>query len=590
MAEATHPHPRRTRRTAVTVVVVALIVVIGAAAWLGVRGWLAKAELEQIQSAKADLSQAVGAHDVDAVSAALASVHAHAERAADLTVDPIWRATEGLPLLGANTAAVRVSAESMRDLTASALPLVGMMAADHAASTPGLDLSSLGDLAAPLRTVADAAATAQAQLAAVRLDALLPPLREGVGELQTLVDDAAPLLDQAATAITIAPGMFGAGGDRTLLVMVQNTAEVRTGGGVTGSFIAVHAAGGHLSIGEHADSTEFRRGAVTSVPLPAELTAMYGPNVGDYVTNITVTPDFDLSARLASAWWQTLGRTAPDTVISIDPAVLSALLQITGPLTLSDGTTVDAGTVNNEILVRPYLEQTQTGQTLIQTDLTQRLFDRLLVTPFDATRWAAALAAPVADGRVSVWSAHADEEAVLAAGPFGGTLARVRHGGPDTVGVYFNDVTTGKMDSFVDTTIDVSSRVCRADGVAEVAVSVTLVNTATGTARAFPASMTGAANPSLPGDVTTDVTVTAPSGWFLGGVQQGGAAVPSTDVDADGEGPSSVARVLLAPGQSTTTIFHLLVGEGGSPPSPTIVHTPMMNPVTLESTAAGPCG
>ena len=65
--------------------------------------------------------------------------------------------------------------------------------------------------------------------------------------------------------------------------------------------------------------------------LPTELTALYGPTFGRYVTNITVTPDFDLSARLASAWWQTLAQPAPDAIVSIDPIVLRALLRITGP-------------------------------------------------------------------------------------------------------------------------------------------------------------------------------------------------------------------------------------------------------------------
>ena len=272
----------------------------------------------------------------------------------------------------------------------------------------------------------------------------------------------------------------------SLLVMVQNAAEARTGGGITGSFIEVRATDGKLSVGAHADSASFARSAPPAMELPTELTALYGPTFGRYVTNITVTPDFDLSARLASAWWQTLAQPAPDAIVSIDPIVLRALLRITGPLTLSDGPVVDTASVIEQMLVRPYLERTPLEQTAMQSDLTPHLFETLLDTPFDVAAWAQALAEPVAQGRVSVWSAHADEQAVLAEGPLAGTLARYRAAGDDAIGVYFNDATTGKLDTFLDVQVDPSTRVCRADGVAEVEVAVTLQSTLTDAARTYP--------------------------------------------------------------------------------------------------------
>lgn len=583
VAEAAADAPRRRRRIATLAGVLVLGALLAALAWVGVRGWLAKGELEQVQEGRGALSAAIAARDSTALATAVADTHAHAVRAAELTSDPLWHAAEILPLVGANATAARVSAESVRDLSAAATPLVEALQHDADAASPGLDLSLLDTMGAPLRTAADAATDAEARLSALDQAALLPPLRSGVASLLTMITGAAPMLGQAADIAAVAPAMLGSNGPREFLVMVQNTAEARTGGGITGSFIAVHAADGRLSIGEHADSSSFTHGApAVARSLPDEVTSLYGADVGEHVTNITVMADFDTSARLASAWWQTLGYAAPDTVISIDPAVLAALLRVTGPITLGDGTVVDADTVTHTILVRPYLEQSQEGQTAIQTDLTQRLFEHLLATPFDAAAWAGALAAPVAEGRVSIWSAHDDEEATLASGPFGGTLARYRAAGDDAIGVYFNDTTTGKMDTFLDAEVGVGTRVCRADGVAEVDVSVTLTNTAPADARSYPPSMAGAANPSLPGDVTTDVTVTVPTGWFFGGVRTGDAAVASTDVPS--RNPSSLARVLLAPGQSQTTVFRFLADEAGETPTPTVVHTPMMNPVTIAPT------
>lgn len=571
------------------IILVVLAALVAMAAWLGVRGWLAKGELEQLQAIKPALSQAISAHDTGALSAALDDAHAHAARAADLTGDPLWRATEGLPVVGANTAAVRVAAESLRDVSGAALPLAGELTnvGGDADAAGGIDLSGLGRLAAPLRAAADAAADAQTRLGALDTGALLAPLCSGITDLDQLVTSVVPLLDQAVRAVTVVPTMLGSEGDRTILVMVQNPAEARTGGGITGSFISLLASAGHLRLGDHATSSDFARGAV-SATFPEEITALYGADVGDFVMNVTVTPDFDTSAHFARAWWQTLGKAAPDAVISIDPAVLAALLRIAGPLTLSDGTSVDAGTVTETILVRPYLALTTDGQTAIQSDLIERLFTRLLATPFDPTAWAGALAESVSEGRVSIWSAHPDEQAVLADSPFAGTLARYRAAGDDAIGVYFNDATTGKMDTFLDAAIGVSSRVCRADGVAEVDVAVTLHNTATDASRGYPPSMAGGANPALPGDITTDVTVAVPTGWFFGGVTSAGATVASTDIDITA--PASVSRVQLTPGQQSTTVFRFYAGDGGESPEPTIVHTPMMNPIRVEQSPAQACG
>lgn len=568
--------------------VAALAVLLGVAAWIGVRGWLAKGELEQVAAQKSALTEAIAAEDADAMSRAVARVHAHADRAAELTSDPLWHAMEGLPFVGPNAAAVRVTSESLRDVAAAAGPLVAALQGEGAAPG-GLDLSLLGGLHAPTAAVAAAVATADQRLAAIDVDALIAPLRHGVGDLRDAVSGAAPVLSDAAAMTGILPAILGADGDRTILVMVQNSAEVRTGGGITGSFIAVQAADGRLSVGVHADSSEFPRATAPVIELPTDLTDLYGAAAGTYVTNATMTADFDLSARLASAWWQKIGYAPPDAVISIDPRVLAAMLRITGPVTLSDGTAVDADHVTTQVLVEPYMEQTQAAQTALQTDLAQRLFEQLLATPLDLAAWAGELSTPISEGRISIWSAHADEQSVLAAGPFAGTLARYRAAGPDAVGVYFNDATTGKMDTYLETEIGVGTRSCRADGVSEVSVSVSVANTATDVARTYPVSMAGGANPALPGDITTDVAVAVPAGWFFGGVDVDGQPAASYD-QAAATNPTSLTRVVLSPGQSSTATFQFLTGAGDAAVEPVVIHTPMMSPVTVAPTAALPCG
>ena len=579
--------PARRRRVLLVVGVVAALL-IGAAVWIGVRGWLAKGELEHVEALKDSFSTAVRDGDAQALGSSVSTANTHAATAASLASDPLWRMSEALPFWGANAAALRVAAESVRDVTGAAQPLFDRAAAVTASSSNGLDISLVGELADPLAATSRAVDAANTNLSALDSGALLPPLRDAVVDLRSTIDGAAAPLSDAATAASVLPEILGADDPRSILIMVQNTAEARTGGGITGSFVELRASKGKIEFGNTADSTDFDEQSADILPIPATTTALYDDKVGRFVTNTTMTADFDLSARLASAWWQKLGHPAPDTVISIDPVVLAALLKITGPITLADGGSVDATTVTERILVRPYLEDSQEGQTAVQSDLTMRLFDRLINEPLDVAAWAEALADPVEDGRISMWSARANEQDALAHGPFGGTLARYVAAGDQAIGVYLNDASTGKLGTFLHLDIAVGERVCREDGVAEVTVATTLTSTAPEAARHFPLWMTGGDNPSQPGDLTTDVTVEAPAGWFTNGAEINGALNPSTDV-ADGEHAQTRTRVVVAPGQSQTVTFHLPADLDGAEPAPAVVHTPLLNPVGVKTGDTLPC-
>ncbi len=548
---------------------------------------MAASELQTAAGLEPALTEAVASGDLGALSSVTAQIHDHAARAADLTSDPIWRATEPIPGAGANTAAVRVLATSIREISAAAEPAL-RAATEAPQGDSALDLSRIEAVAGPLGELAETMARADADVSALSTDGVIGPLRSATERIRDALAAGSPAVSEAAGAARVLPDMLGATGERTLLIMVQNSAEVRAGGGITGSFIAVHAAGGRLQVVDHVDSHDFAHLAASIMPLPADLTALYGDAPGRYVMNATMTTDFEMSARLATAWWQSLGKAAPDAVIAIDPSVLSAMLGITGPVTLGDGTVVDRADVVNDILVRPYLDKTPAEQTALQTDLTDKLFSRLTSTPIDPLRWVKALGAPAAQGRISVWSAHADEESVLGNGMLGGALARFRAAGAEAVGVYFNDATTGKMDTYLHTRISPTVTSCRQDRAAEVSIAVTMRSDAPANASSFPASMTGGTNPGRPGDIITDVTTVAPAGWFFAGVTVDGAAVASTDVDS-GEFPASLARVTLAPGASQTVTFHFLA-KGGSAVRPTIVHTPMMNEIDVVATAFPPCG
>lgn len=557
-----------------------------AVAWVGAQAWQAKDELSAVVPLVDELSTAVSARDLDVASDVAARLRVHADRAEELTAGPIWSAAEVIPVLGANLAAVRTSSVQLSIVTDSVLePLLEV--AGSLGDT--LDPTALAEAHEPLARASAALSSAQASMRTVDSDALVAPLADGVSRLQSVLDAGVPVLDGFAQAGAVLPGLLGADGPREILVMLQNNAEVRTGGGITGSFVQLHVDDGAISLARQADSSLFPVLDASIVPVPEAATALYGDVVGRFVQNATMTPDFAVSAALASAWWQAQYGIAPDAVVAIDPLVLRALVAAHGPLPLADGTQLTAEDLVQKVLIDPYLYLDAAGQTAYLQQVTAAALTAL-TSSIDPVTWAQALAPAVAEGRVSVWSADAAEQEVLAASAVGGPLARLDAAGDSAYAVYLNDATGGKMDSYLDVTVDADLARC-GEGAPEAVVRVTLTNTARAEGvPELPASMTGGGLlGTAVGDIGTNVTVAAPEGAGFGGVTGAEGTVVSADV-LDGERPLSAVRVNVSPGQTETVEFRFVLPSSTADDAPVILHTPLLRdvPVSIESECVAP--
>lgn len=572
----------RTDRTLSTVVLaavllgVALLVALG---WAASRVWIAATAL---QSAAGDARAAVAAATSGAlpdVSASLARLGTAGERAGGAAADPTWSVAAALPFFGDDIAAIGAVARAAGTLGAT----VGAPATQALATDGGA-----GDLTR-LAPVLDEAVTgirsAQAELDAIDTSRLVAPVADAVAQARDALDQAAPAMAAARGAVAFWSSIGT--GDARVLVVMQNGAELRTGGGITGSFIELQFTDGRVSLGAQADSSAFPR---LSQPILSETPAqqaLYGGVLGRYVQNASMATDFTQTAALASAWWQHIGHAPPDAVISLDVPTIGALLQVTGPIDLPDGSQLTSENITQRLLVDPYLSLDSAGQTeFMQSAVTAAA--ELTATPLDPLRVLAALATPIADGRISIWSAEPTVQAALADSLLGGPAARLA-ASPDTFGVFFNDATGGKMDPYLHVDIQTTATVCRSDGRADVVVSLTMRSDAPAdAANALPGDVTGRGLFGTGvGDIGTSVSVSAPPGSFAGGVTKDGAPALSVDVD-DGGRFVSLVRVNLSPGEVNVVDFHFTMAAPGAI-SPVIVTTPMLNAPGIAA-GAGACG
>lgn len=570
-----------------------LVILVGAGVWVVTRALVVSDELSAVAELPDSVETALGDGDVDALGELATRFDQHVSSAVAAAADPFWRAAEVLPGVGENLRAARIVTEQLdRVSTEVATPVVALtsrLTAGELLVDGTLNVDLVSEAAVPLNEARGVLGEARAAIVAVPREGLVGQVARGVDEVETMLDQLGSAVGGMADLSTVLPGMLGSDEPRTILVMLQNNAELRSGGGITGSFAEIVADGGAITMTRQADSSEFRRTTSAILPVPESTTALYGDIVGRYVQNTTTTPDFDLSAQLASTWWEGLTGHRPDIVLAIDPLVLRALLPVTGPVTLAGGKELVRDGFISSVLVAPYLHREPKEQTVFFQDLTERFFGAVMTSSAAPAAWISALRTPIEQGRVSVWSADETEASVLAHSPFAGPLARHRDAGPDAFAVYFNDGTGSKMDSSLAVELGSVSGSCRADGRPEVSVQVRLTNEAPADAgEKWPFSMTGSGRWGVTaGHIATAVAIAAPEGWFFGGTTVDGERRASVDVE-DGGFPTSATEVELAPGESAL-IDVRFVAPDTAEREPALLHTPLLYPPDEISLTSLPC-
>lgn len=595
MEDAPSENPRRrVRRVIGWTALAMLLIVIAASAWVVTRVLAVNGEAQALRTLEGDARTAIAKGDVGRLDAIAREFDTRTEAAAAAVGDPIWRAAEIVPLAGPNLQAIRVTVEQLRTLsmsvaspTAQALDGIG----DRGLMADGaIDLAVVESLHKTAARASTSLEKVRTRLDAISTAATVDQVRDGVDQARRLTTTLSASLGPMADITGVLPAVLGVDEERTILVMFQNNAELRSGGGITGSFAEIRAKSGALRLVRQADSSDFRPADEDVEPVPETTSAVYGDTVGRFVQNATSTPDFDLSGRLASTWWKKLTGHAPDVVIAIDPIVLRALLPVTGELTLPDGTALTHDTFVRDVMVDPYLTLTGSEQSEYFAALTERYFTALTSSPVSPSAFFSALRTPVEQGRVSVWSAHDDEAAVFAASVFGGPRARHIAAGPDAFALYFNDSTGGKMDSRLGVAVGAVSATCRADNHAVVAVQVTLRNDAPADAGSrWPLSMTGGGHWGVEaGHIGTVVSAAAPSEWLFGGTRKNGELAGAVDV-IDGGSPTSALEVDLAPGESVELEFRFVSPVAGAV-EPTLLRTPLLRAADEREPTPLTCG
>lgn len=565
MTDSTVEARSMTRRRVVTWIVLTVVaVIVFVVAWVGIRGLLAVRDLQSSVTHVATLRAQIADANSDGARRTAGEFQDRADGARSLTSDPIWRTAEVVPLVGPDLRAVRQISNVVATVAdGSVRPAIRALGkVNTTAFRPKDGRIDVAAIASARPSVDRAAVNLHRALEEARAIDTTDTLSVVDKRVDQLVNTLAPVdheADVARRVIDLAPSMLGTDGARNYLLLVENNAELRAGGGIAGSVVLLHADDGKISLTQQASGASFPRVDQPVLPLTTETQGLYGAITGQYMLDTTLTPRFATTAKLASAFWQQRFGQKVDGVVSIDPVTLGYLLNATGPVKLATGDTLTSDNAVAVLLSQVYARYSDPAmQDAFFASAASSVFNAVTSGSADPAKLVTALSRGAAERRIMVWSSRGTEQRrIVGTSAAGGlpvsTQANARFG------VYLNDATGAKMDYYLTKQIAVGSKVCRADGRPTWTVQVTLKNTAPAdAATSLPRYVTGGGDFGVsPGNVGTNVAIYAPrTGVFLSASQDGKAASPQTALD--GRYPVVQIPTLLSPGQSTTLTVQFL--------------------------------
>lgn len=578
-------------------VIGALVLLIACGSWIGLRGLQAKSELTSAQTLVSQLKALALKQNAAGTAKALKTLQAHSEKAQELTSDPIWRAAEVVPVIGRNLAAVRelaaVTNTVVEDAISPMLKVASMITPASLAPRDGaINLEPFTRAVAPVNAANKAIHSALATVDAIDTSGTLSQLPVAKGKLSGLLREVAPLMQTLQTVLPMLPVAMGSGAPRNYVLMFQNNAEARALGGTALSFALVTIDKGKIKISKAvpAGFNNFDKYANSVIPVPDGAQGIYADMFGTFIPNATVRPSFVSAAEITSVMWTKQFGLVPDAVISVDPIALGYILRATGPIPLASGDILTDKTLV-PLLLNGIYQRYNSGdnytdnlaQGVVYSEAVAATFSHLSTGKFDPKILLSSAVQGFDERRILFWSAHEDEQLMLAKAGLTGELPK-SDANTDRVGVYLQDAIGSKMDFYVTQSVHMSQAVCRADGRPNYRIGVDLTNTAPSNAlKALSPSILGnwKAERVKPGYQRMIIMIYAPPGSQIVASTSDGTPVQLQALH-DTVYPVAKVKVDFAPGATQKLTFDVLAAKPGKKVLAAQI-TPMVNPTALDT-------
>lgn len=433
---------------------------------VAVRAALHAADL--VQRARLSLVQVqdVGRPDAAVAGPLLASAARDLAQAERTLSAPVPALVAHLPLLGRSLSLERLVVDSARSTVRAASVAVQGTAGLRRPGSPTVDTHALGRLGAALRPVNLRAQRDLAGLQAAPTGLVPSQVADAVGQARESLGPAVRSLRALQDGALLARSLLGGAGSRSVLVALQNNAELRGAGGYVSTFATGRVTGGRLSLSPFRDVSDYYElpGRSRKVPAPREYVEDYGPYLADTTLwrTWTMSPNVPDVGQVGAAVAGTLLGERPDTVVVLDVPALATLAQLSGGVRVA-GTVLAGKPLLDALLVDAYaaagagLADQFARRAALQRAASQAVVG-VLSSSAPALQTARTLAGLTSGRHLAVWSARASDRPLLAGLGLDGAVDAA---GSDLVSINVNNLNANKLDYYVRRDVSVEVTVGR---------------------------------------------------------------------------------------------------------------------------------
>lgn len=453
---------------------------------------LAAAAFAAVGSAKEMKSQATQVlQDVKSIQTAIgendyAAAAQSAQQASELTgsiagelSSPLWMVASIIPVYGQDISGMRDLMTALDDAfdeglvpltkTLEANPPDSLISADRRINVAAVTqlLDAVQNAAPSMQKCADVAESLP-EMHIEQLKSVVDPAKEKLTTINATFQKAAALAP-------VAGPVLGANGNRTYLIVAQNSAELRSSGGFPGSMGTLEIRDGEIILNDFSKVYDVLTDTnPSSVSITDEEYALFGAASMDCPRDAGIDPDFTRVASIWAASYEERNVAHLDGVISITPSVVQDILAIVGPVTLSDGTELTGSNATKVLQSDIYWKYLAEGADPDGTGgaVTDALFAQAAHETFNKLfsnlnadtliKFASCMAKDMEDRTVMFWLTDEGEQAILASLDCSGAL----NDDPmrPELGVFFSLWVGSKMGWYVDIDNQVLESKKNADG------------------------------------------------------------------------------------------------------------------------------
>lgn len=510
-----------------------------------------KADLNRSAASATALQQAIAVGDKQAATLSLARLQTSAAAAHLHSNGPMWKATSKVPFVGDDIDSVRVVADVLNQVAINVMPPLVELSTQldlntFAPHNGKVDLKALSTLEDPVAQAHSQLYNHNSKLSSIDLGDINGLVRGPVGSFKKKISDATQATSIANDVLGLAPKMLG-DKNRTYLFAFQNNAETRSTGGIAGTYLLATVNEGKIKLTDQG-STGPLGNIKPTFKLTSEEKELYSKRMTTFFPDTNLTPEFPRTAEIMKSMVKDKLDVDVDGVVSVDPIAMSYVLVGTGPVTIPDGTVINAQNAVAQLLNKSYLRYPNVADSSkFFDDTAAKLFTVFTDGVGNTGQTVRGLVRASKERRILVWSAHRAEQKKLETMSVAATLSDDTSLQP-TLGVYTNDSVGAKLNYYLHPSTSVTSVTCEGFGTQTLAAEVTLRSTVPKNAADLPFSILGASQKDRPGVMRLNLRFYLPTGGSLLSAQIEGTKLGVQTRPHKGH-PVFGVPVVLKPGQ-----------------------------------------